>query len=141
MRLTNENDPMATLFKEAATVAIVGIENLPTRDSYRTGEYLQAEGYTVFPVTPAGGEILGMPAIPLLDAIPAPVDIVVLFCPPSDITVYAEAAIRKKAKALWLQLGIEHEAAAKSAFEAGLMVVQDRDIVVEHKRLIKGITP
>ena len=141
MSLTNDKTALTALFKEARTMAIVGIDDIPTRDSYHTGEYLQAEGYTVFPVTPAGGEILGVQAAPLLDAIPAPVDIVVLFCTPADIPVYAEAAIRKKAKALWLQLGIEHESAVRSASAAGLIVVQDRDVVVEHKRLIKGIEP
>ncbi len=138
MNITDNDKALAALFKESKTVAVVGIETIPTRDSFRVGEYLQKAGYTVFPVTPSGEKILGLPAIPLLEAIPAPVDIVVLFSTPEDLPVHVDAAIRIKAKALWLQTGLDDQTAEARASEGGLRVVMDRCIRMEHERLAGG---
>jgi predicted CoA-binding protein len=96
---------------------------------------MQRAGYTIIPVNPGLSEALGARAYPDLASIPGPVDIVNIFRRPEFVPDIVEAAIAIKAKAVWLQLDIVHEAAARRASDAGLQVVMDQCIMVEHSRL------
>ncbi|MBN2508371.1 MAG: CoA-binding protein [Verrucomicrobia bacterium] len=119
----------------ARTVAIVGLSNKPHRDSYQVGAYLQQHGYTVIPVTPKSIEILGEKTYPSLQEVPGTVDIVNIFRKPEAVPEIVDAAIGIGAKAVWMQLGIVHNAAADRARAAGLKVVMSRCIMVEHRRV------
>jgi predicted CoA-binding protein len=111
------------------------------RPSHFAAIYMLAEGYDVIPVNPkyAGQEILGQPVYASLTEIPRPVEIVDVFRKPADVPPVAEEAIAIGAKVLWLQLGIVNEEAARRAREAGLEVVQDRCVKIEHARFFGGL--
>lgn len=117
------------------TIAIVGLSPNPDRPSNEVARYLQAHGYRIIPVNPACETILGETSYPTLEAIPQPVDIVDCFRRPEEILPLAEAAIKIGAKTLWLQLGVENAAARTLAETAGLTVVEDLCIKLEHMRL------
>lgn len=130
-----QRDPIRDLLTAAGTVAVVGCSAKPERDSHRVAAYLQRVGYRVIPVNPGHSEILGVRAYPSLASIPAEVavDIVDVFRRPEHVPPIAEAAIARPASALWLQLGVANPEAERRAAEAGLMVVSDRCIKVEHQ--------
>jgi len=123
------------------TIAMVGLSADPMRPSHFAAIYLLAEGYDVIPVNPraAGGEILGQPVYASLAEIPRPVEIVDVFRKPADVPPIAEQAVAIGAKVLWLQLGIVNDEAARIAREAGLEVVQDRCVKIEHARFFGGL--
>jgi len=120
----------------AATIAVVGLSDKPGRDSHRVAAYLQAHGYRIVPVNPGAARILGVPSYPDLAAIPpgVAIDVVDIFRRPEYIPKVVEAAIERGARAVWMQLGLAHNAAAERARAAGLAVVMDRCIKVEHAR-------
>jgi predicted CoA-binding protein len=118
----------------ARTVAIVGLSPNPLRASNFVGFYLQRHGYHVVPVNPNEQLILGQTSYPSLDAIPFPVDVVDAFRAPSAVPGIAEAAVRIKARALWLQFGVISPEGAAIAEHGGLKVVMDRCMKVEHAR-------
>jgi predicted CoA-binding protein len=126
------------LLERSRTIAVVGVSNKPERDSHRVAAYLQRAGYRVIPVNPALDEVLGQPCYPDLASIPddVEVDIVDVFRRPDFVPGIADEAIDRGAGALWLQLGISHADAERRAAEAGLEVVSNRCIKVEHGRLI-----
>jgi predicted CoA-binding protein len=130
------NAEIDELLARARTIAIVGISAKPDRDSYKVAAYLQAAGYRIVPVNPGLDEVLGERAWPDLAAIPPDVaiDIVDVFRRPEHVPPVVEAAIARGAGAVWMQLGIANNAAAARAREAGLTVVMDRCIKVEHTR-------
>ena len=113
-------------------IAVVGASANPHRDSHRVIAYLLANGYDVVPVNPNASEVLGQPCYPALAAIPDPVDIVDVFRRRSAIPGAVAEAIAIGARALWLQLGVIDVASAGRAYAAGLDVVMDRCIKVEH---------
>lgn len=127
------SDEMERLLATAKTVAIVGLSPKPHRDSYQVAAYLQQHGYRVIPVNPKAVEILGEPCYPSLLEVPGPVDIVNIFRKPEAVPEIVEAAIAVRAKAVWMQMGIVHNAAADRARAAGLTVVMSRCIMVEHR--------
>jgi len=129
------------ILTEYRTIAIVGLSADPMRPSHFAAIYMLAEGYDVIPVNPryAGQQILGQPVYPSLAAIPRPVEIVDVFRKPEDVPPIAEEAIAIRAKVLWLQLGIVNEAAVARARAAGLEVVMDRCIKIEHARFFGGL--
>lgn len=132
-----ENDrKIRALLETARTIAVVGASNKPWRDSNTIASFLIEQGYAVFPVNPNYQEILGLPCYPDLAAIPDPVDIVDVFRTPEAVPQIVEEAISIKAKALWLQLGVIHEDAARKAEEHGLQVVMDHCILVDYRRLM-----
>ncbi|MGD8789812.1 MAG: CoA-binding protein, partial [Burkholderiales bacterium] len=102
-------------------------------------KYMQEHGYRVIPVNPAYEEVLGEKCYPNLKEIPEEVDVVDCFRKSEDIMPIARDAIEIGAKVLWLQLGVVNEEAAKLAREAGLEVVQDRCVKIEHGRLFGGL--
>ena len=132
--LTTDGD-IRKLLKASHTIAVVGLSNNPSRTSNRVSRYMQREGYTIIPVNPGLREALEARAYPDLASIPVPVDIVNIFRRPEFVPDIVEAAIAIKASAIWMQLGITHEAAARRASDAGLQVVMDQCIMVEHSRL------
>ena len=114
-------------------IAVVGLSPNMSRPSHDVSRYMLAQGYRIIPVNPGHTEILGLKAYPALEAIPDPVDVVDVFRRPEHITPIARAAVAIGAKALWLQLGIVNDEAVAVAEAAGLWVVQDRCIKIEHQ--------
>ena len=120
----------------AKTIAIVGLSNNPLRASYFVGYYMQRHGYRVIPVNPRESEILGETSYPSLREVPSPVDVVNVFRAPSALPAIAEDAVAIKASTLWCQFGVINEEGARIAADAGLTVIMDRCLKVEHARYI-----
>ena len=118
----------------AKTIAVVGLSSNPMRASHEVAAYLQSAGYRIIPVNPNETEVLGEKAYARLEDIPEAVDIVDVFRRSEDVPPVVESAIGIKAKVLWMQLGIENAEAAEKARAAGLMVVENACLLVEHKR-------
>ena len=126
---------MAELLRAAHTIAVVGLSSKRYRPSYSVTEYMQRAGYRIIPVNPNETEVLGEKSYPSLDDVPEPVDIVDIFRRSEFVPPIVEAAIRKRARVVWMQEGVVHEQAAAAAQAAGLEVVMDRCILKEHRRL------
>lgn len=118
------------------TIASVGLSSSPGKVSFGVGAYLIEQGYQVFPVNPITDEILGEKAYPDLESIPENIDVVQVFRRPEDVPSVVDAAIKAGAKVVWMQLEIVNEEAAQTARDAGLQVVMDHCMRVEHMRLI-----
>ena len=129
-------DPIHALLAAARTIAVVGCSADPRKDSHEVAAYLQQAGYRIIPVNPAVAEVLGERCYPDLASIPVDVkvDIVDVFRRPEHVPPVAEQAIARGARSLWLQLGITHPEAERRAAEAGLQVVSNRCLKVEHQR-------
>ena len=117
-------------------IAVVGLSSQTRRPSYSVSQYMQRAGYRIIPVNPNETEVLGEKAYSSLDEVPGPVEIVDIFRRPEFVPDIVEAAIRRNAPVIWMQLGIVNEAAAERARAAGLEVVMDRCILVEHRGLL-----
>jgi uncharacterized protein len=120
----------------ARTVAIVGVSANPLRPSHFVGFYLLRHGSRVIPVNPREREVLGQRSVETLAQIDAPVDIVDVFREPSVVPQIAAEAAAIGAKALWLQFGVIHEDGAAQARAAGLDVVMDLCLKIEHARYL-----
>ena len=118
----------------AKTIAVVGLSSNPMRASHGVAEYLKAAGYRIIPVNPNETEVLGEKAYARLEDIPEPVDIVDVFRRAEEVPAVAKSAIVIGAKVLWMQLGIENAGAAEKARAAGLVVVENACLLVEHRR-------
>jgi uncharacterized protein len=127
-------DAVARILQSAKTIAVVGLSSNPMRASHGVAEYLKAAGYRIIPVNPNEREVLGEKAYARLEDVPEPVDIVDVFRRAEDVPPVAESAIGIGAKVLWMQLGIENAMAAEKARAAGLVVVEDSCLMVEHRR-------
>lgn len=123
------------LLESAKAIAVVGLSEKPERDSYRVASYLLEQGYTIIPVNPGIREWKGIKAYASLSDVPAQVDIVDIFRRSEHVPDIVDEAIGIGAKAVWMQLGIVNEGAAEKARKAGLEVVMDRCIKVEHSSL------
>lgn len=128
-------DVIKKILGNYTTIAVVGISDKPDRPSYEVADYLKVNGYRIIPVNPNIKTVLGEIAYPDLNSIPEPVDIVDIFRRSEDIGPVVDEAINKGAKAVWIQLGIVNEIAAVKAAQAGLDVVMDKCIKVEHHKL------
>ena len=119
------------------TIAVVGLSPKPHRDSFRVAKYMQDQGFRIVPINPNAPEVLGEKSYASLTeaAQHERIDMVNCFRNAEDIPPLAAEAIAIGAKSLWLQLGVMHEDAAKAATEAGLVVVQNRCLMVEHRQL------
>ena len=115
-------------------IAMVGLSSNPFRPSHFAAIYLLSEGYDVVPVNPREQEILGRKCYPSLAAIPGPVEVVDIFREPAAVPPIVDEAIGVGAKVIWMQLGVIHEEAAEKARAAGLEVVMDRCMKIEHGR-------
>jgi uncharacterized protein len=127
-------DPIADILRSSKTIAVVGLSSNPTRPSNGVSAYLQSAGYRIIPVNPNESSVLGQKAYACLEDIPEPVDIVDVFRRSEDVPPVADSAMAIRAKVLWLQLGIENAAAAEKARAAGLIVIEDACLLVEHKK-------
>lgn len=127
---------LTELLRGAHTIAVVGLSSRRFRASYGVSEYMQSAGYRIIPVNPKETEVLGEKAYAHLTDVPDKVDIVDVFRRPEFVPEIVDAAIRIGAKAVWMQEGVEHEDAATRAREAGLLVVMDRCILRDHRRLL-----
>ena len=136
MLITQDSD-LKRLFETVRTIAVVGCSPRPERPGHYVAKYLQDLGYRIIPVNPGEVEVLGEKAYPDLDSVPEQVDIVNVFRRSEYVPPIVDAAIRIGAKAVWLQEGVVHEAAAEAARAAGLIVVQDRCILKEHRRMVR----
>ena len=135
-------DDIATLrriLRTSRTIAIVGLSAEWHRPSFFAAKYLQEHGYRVIPVNPRYDKILGERCHPTLATIEIPIDIVDVFRRSEDVMPIAEEAIAIGAKCLWQQIGVKNEAAAALAARAGLEVVMDRCVKIEHARLFGGL--
>ncbi len=127
------------ILREHRTIAMVGLSANPFRPSHFAAIYMLAHGYRVIPVNPREREILGQPCYATLRDIPEPVEIVDVFREPSALPPIAEDAIAIGAKVLWMQLGVIHAGAAERARAAGLQVVMDACVKIEHARFFGGL--
>jgi Predicted CoA-binding protein len=128
------------ILQDARSIALVGASANSSRASYFVASYLtQDSGYDVYFVNPRASEILGRPAFPSLADLPVVPDVVVAFRKPEDLPGVARDAADIGAKVLWIQLGLWSEEAADIALEAGLDVVMDRCIKIEHARFHGGL--
>ena len=125
---------IADILRTARTIAVVGLSGKRFRPSFGVTEYMQRNGYRIIPVNPHESEILGEHCYPDLDSVPGPVDIVDIFRRSEFVPEIVEAAIRKGARAIWMKEGVIHEAAAKRATQAGLVVIMDHCILKDHRR-------
>jgi predicted CoA-binding protein len=125
---------MEKIMREAQTIAVVGFSSKRGKAGYYVPAYLKEHGYRIIPVNPNLAEGLGETAVPNLTAITEPVDLVLIFQRSENVPPFVAEAIEIGAKAIWMQLGIAHEAAAQKAEAAGLDVVQDACMLVEHRR-------
>ena len=123
-----------SILEESKTVAVVGLSPNEERDSHRVARYLQAQGYHIIPVNPGADEILGERSYPDLASIPEPIDVVDVFRRSEAVPEIVEEAIKVGARTVWMQIGVIHEEAAARAREAGLQVVMDRCMMIEHRR-------
>lgn len=128
------------ILQTCRTVAVVGLSPKPHRDSFRVAQYMQAHGWRIIPVNPNADRILGEKAYPSLReaAQHERIELVNVFRNSADVPPVIDEAIAIHAPAVWLQLGIEHANAAAKARAAGLHIVQNRCLKIEHAR---GKTP
>ncbi|PTX55162.1 hypothetical protein C8P63_12142 [Melghirimyces profundicolus] len=132
-----DNEQIRERLKEAKNIAVVGLSDKPHRTSHMIARALQQAGYRIFPVNPTlEGPVLGEPPYASVEAIDEPVDIVDVFRRSEHCVPVARDAVAAGAKTLWLQQGIFNEEAARIAREAGLTVIMDRCIKVDHAILL-----
>ena len=135
----DDSDKVRRILKGCRTVAVVGLSAQWHRPSFFAAKYLQEHGYRVIPVNPAYETILGEKSYKRLADIPEKVDVVDCFRRSSEIPALAEEAIAIGAKVLWMQLGVENAAARARAEAAGLQVVENRCMKIEHGRFFGGL--
>jgi predicted CoA-binding protein len=128
------------ILQQARTIAMVGLSSNPFRPSHFAAIYMLAEGYNIIPVNPTEQEVLGRRSYASLRDIPEPVDIVDIFRDPEAVPEIVEDAIAIGAKVVWMQLGVINEEAARRAREAGLEVVMDACVKIEHARFFGGLS-
>ncbi|HUA57385.1 MAG TPA: CoA-binding protein [Verrucomicrobiae bacterium] len=126
---------LGEILRSSRTIAVVGLSSKRWRPSYGVAEYMKRAGYRIIPVNPQESEVLGEKCYPDLDSVPEAIDIVDVFRRPEFVPDIVEAAIRKGAKAVWMQEGVIHEEAARRAESAGLAVAMDHCILKDHQRL------
>jgi predicted CoA-binding protein len=129
-------DAILELLKNYKTIAVVGLSSNPMRPSYDVTEYMQAAGYRIIPVNPNEREVLGEKSYARLEEVPEKIEIVNVFRRAEEVPAVVESAIRVGAKVVWMQQGVENEEAAEKARAAGLMVIEDACILVEHRRRV-----
>jgi predicted CoA-binding protein len=139
----NPDRALAEIFAVTRSIAVVGIKDRPDEDAYRIPLYMQNQGYRIVPVNPKLDRVLGEPAYPsLLDvgAAGVVVDVVSLFRASDHVAAHVDEILElsPRPRAVWMQLGIHHGPSAARLREAGIRVVQDRCIMVDHRRLAKG---
>jgi len=126
-------DQITEILQKANTIAVVGLSDDPLRPSHGVAAYLQSQGYRIIPVNPEITSSLGEQAYPSLLDVPEKIDIVDIFRRPEFVEEVVDQAIQLKVPAVWMQEEIVHEKAAQKARAAGIYVVMDRCILLEHR--------
>lgn len=129
-----DEEEIGRLLREAKVVAVVGVSRDPKKDSHIVAKYL-SQHYRTYFINPYAQEIAGQKAYASLKELPQVPDIVDIFRAPNKVPPIVDEAVEVGAKAIWMQVGIVNNEAAQKAKSAGLVVVQNRCIMVEHKRL------
>jgi predicted CoA-binding protein len=126
-------DPITEILQRAKTIAVVGLSDNPLRPSHGVAAYLQTQGYRIVPVNPQIQSALGEKAYPSLPDVPEKIDIVDIFRRPEFVEEVVDQAIQLKVPAVRMQEEVIHEKAAQKARAAGIFVVMDRCILLEHR--------
>ena len=129
-----EDEEIRAILQNNRVIAVVGLSPKPDRDSHRVAKYLQEHGYQIVPVHPKADKILGEKCFASLREIPFPVDVVDIFRRIEAIPAIVEDAIAIGAKVVWMQLGLAENQSARRAQEAGLQVVMNKCVKIEHNR-------
>src|SRR5580765_3677742 len=137
--MDDDSDKIRRLLRQYRTLAVVGLSAQWHRPSFFAAKYMQEHGYRVIPVNPTYDSILGEKCYKSVRDIPEPVDVVDCFRKSSEIPAIAEDAIAIGAKVLWMQLGVHNAEARARAEAAGLEVVEDRCVKIEHGRFFGGL--
>ena len=124
----------AEILRKYRTIAVVGLSNNPLRPSHGVSEYMQRQGYKIYPVNPTLDTVLGEKCYPSLAELPVKPDIVNVFRLPKAIPPIVEEMLQLGLKNIWVQQGIINMDAAKKAEQGGINVVMDRCIMIEHRR-------
>jgi uncharacterized protein len=134
--ITHQDAAVKRLLERKPRIAMVGASDNPARDSNRVFAYLKRYGYDVLPVNPVAPEVHGIKSVPDLAAAAqlGPIDMVDVFRAADQVGPIVDEAIRLKAKSVWFQLGVVNPAAIQKAVDAGLDVIVDRCIKIEHAR-------
>lgn len=140
MPIVDDIAGLRRLLATSRTIAVVGLSANWYRPSYFAAKYMLDHGYRVIPVNPTYQEILGQRCYPNVASIPGAVDVVDCFRKPEEMVALAREAVAKEAKVLWMQLGIRNDEAARIASDAGLDVVVDRCVKIEHARILGGLS-
>ena len=138
--LVSDAEGIARIVRECRRIAVLGIKTEAQRDrpAFYVAEYMARAGYDVVPVPvyyPEVTRILDRPVYRAVRDVPGPVDMVDVFRRPSDIPPHVDDILAARPRVVWLQLGIRHEQAAETFARAGIQVVQDRCLLVEHRRI------
>lgn len=131
-----DDETIKQILEESKIIAVVGASARSTRDSHRIAKFLIDRGYRVVPVNPNYDKVLGLKCYPDLGSVEEKIDIVDIFRRSEAVPSIVEEAINVGAKTIWMQFGVIHVLAAKRAEEAGLQVVMDRCIAIEHRNLV-----
>jgi predicted CoA-binding protein len=137
--LVDDMTGLRTILGKSRTIAVVGLSANWHRPSFFAAKYMQDKGYRIIPVNPNYPEVLGRRAFAALADIEEPVDIVDCFRKSEEMEAIARAAVAIHARALWMQLGVINDVAARIATAAGLAVVMNRCVKIEHARLAGGL--
>ncbi|GAC1386075.1 MAG: CoA-binding protein [Herpetosiphon sp.] len=130
------DEKLRRILEESRRIAVVGLSDDPFRPSYGVAHYMQRQGYAIVPVNPRLPSALGVPAVPNLHSIEGAVDIVDIFRRSEFVGATVDDAIAIGAKAIWMQLGVMDRTAAQRAQQAGLFVIMNSCIKIEHARLL-----
>jgi predicted CoA-binding protein len=138
--LIEDNHGLATLLRDAKTVAVLGVKADPLAPAYYVPAYLHDHGYCILPVNPviSGQKLFGASVVPTLADLPEPASVIEIFRRPEFLPGHAEEilSLTWRPMAVWFQLGIRHDGAAERLARAGIQVVQDRCMMPEHQRLL-----
>ena len=129
-------DIVLEILKRYKTIAVVGLSSNAERASFGVAEYMQRAGYRIIPVNPRETEVLGERSYRGLEEVPQTVEFVDIFRRAEDVPPVVDSAIAVGAKVVWMQLGIENAAAAEKARAAGMIVVEDACVLVEHRKRV-----
>lgn len=131
------DDELREVLAAARVIAVIGLSDNPDRPSYGVAQYLQQQGYRIIPVNPEVASVLGEQAYPDLQSVPEPVDIVDIFRRSAAVGAHVDEVIETGAKLIWFQLGMRDDMAAERARAAGIPVIKNRCLAVEHNRLVR----
>jgi predicted CoA-binding protein len=130
------DEEIANLLRNARNIAVVGLSEDVTKASYMVAKYIQSQGYEVVPINPHADMVMGRKAHKTLLDVEGPIDIVNVFRRSHHVAEIVDHAIQIKAKTVWTQFDIVDEAAARRAQEAGIIMIMDRCLKIDHYRLL-----